>query len=104
MGVPLRVLRPRWLAEGEEREHMGIELDCPRHPDEHRVQLWFENPGDGDAPKPGATAFLLSCCDFEELTLAPSAGAAYRPLHIGHWHGWVVDGELSECRVTGVAW
>jgi len=107
--VPLSLLRPRWLAL-EGREHMGLELDCPRHPDGERVQVWFENPCDGGPPieVQGSRLWLASGCDEEgslhEVTLLPGGGASYRPVQLGHWWGWLIEGQLSECRVTGVAW
>lgn len=106
MGVALRYLRPKWLAEPG-REHMGLELDCPSHPDApHRLRIWFENPGDGGPPSPSAhpprLAWLASACDFDELTVVPSGTAPYRPLEVGHWSGWLIEGEISEARIVGI--
>lgn len=102
--MPLRVLRPSWLALPG-REHMGVELDCPVHPDGHRVELWFENPCDGGPPAAGkALCWLASACDFEDLTVVPMGTAPYRPLVVGHWTGWLIESNLQECRVVGVAW
>lgn len=106
MGVPLRVLRPQWLA-GAGRERMGLELDCPRHPDGERIQVWFSNPGDQGPPAEVDGMRLLHVASDEEdgldgLTLLPFGGAAYRPIRLGHWYGWLIEGELSEARITGV--
>jgi hypothetical protein len=106
MGIPLRVLRPKWLADPG-REQMGIELDCPRHPDAERVQVWFINPGDGGAPAPDDGRQMLHMASdsedgLEGLTLLPFGGAAYRPIRVGHWFGWLIEGELNECRVMSV--
>lgn len=104
--VPLRLLRPKWLA-AEGREHMGLELDCPAHPDGHRVSVWFANPGDGGPPREGERyyAWLAACCDFDELTLMPENGEAHQPIRLcDHWRGWVIDGQLGEARILGVGW
>lgn len=105
MGTPLRALRPRWLALPG-REHMGIELDCPRHPDGHRVELWFANPGDTGPAKDASASYWVasSCDDLNTLTLLPWQGAPYLPIRIGHWAGWLVEGELNEARVLGAGW
>lgn len=86
---------------------MGLELDCPVHPDGHRITIWFVNPGDGGPPKEGAPhqAWLANCCDLAELTLMPPNGEAFQPVRIcEHWRGWVIDGELGEARITSVGW
>lgn len=101
--VPLRLLRPKWLAE-DGRERMGLELDCPRHPDGHRLQVWFANPGDGGLPKAGAgrRLWLANCCDMKDLTLMPASGEAHEPIRLcEHWRGWIIDGELGEVRIAG---
>ena len=95
IGIPLKALRPKWLADVD-REHMGLEMDCPRHPDGHRVQLWFANPGDGGAPRFGASYWVTSLCELEELTLSATDGAGHRAIKIGHWTGWLADGQLFE--------
>lgn len=106
--VPLRVLRPQWLKDPGREDPVGVELDCPRHPDQHRALLYFENPSDGGAPSPraprGAMCHLASLPDETELTLLPLGPAPYQPLSIGHWSGWLIEGHLTECRVVGVTW
>lgn len=100
--VPLRLLRPRWLEE-QGRPHLGLEIDCPRHPDGHRVRLWFQNPPDGGpAHEAGAGAWrvwlLADVDDIDRVTLLPAAGLGTRPVALGHWEGWIVEGEVTEAQ------
>lgn len=99
----LERLRPAWVAL-EGRFRMGLELDCPEHID-HRTRVWFDNPEDGMEPHAQASATVLEGEPegFSHLTLIP-AGDPHGCVFLGHWYGWVVDGELVPCLITGVAW
>lgn len=46
--VPLNRLKPEWLATNPRRLGMGIRFDCPMAGHNHRIEVWFINPIDGD--------------------------------------------------------
>lgn len=101
----LTALAPAW--EGEEgRERLGLSCECPRHPwGQERVVAWFQNPEDGGAPHPAASVLALTEGEgFERLTLLPAAGHPEGCIRLGHWTGWLADGLLTECLISGVAW
>lgn len=105
--VALAGLAPAWEAV-EGRQRMGFSMDCPRHPGCHRVALWFENPEDGGTPRAGVEAQHLVTVlvdELELLTVVPAGG--YPPdgcVQIGHWVGWLANGQLTEALISGVAW
>lgn len=107
--MTLLELHPEWLADPG-RSRMGLRLDCPRHPwAPERAVAWFENPGDGGEPKSGSHVLVTLLGDEDEdfgsLTLVASGG--YPPdccIQLGHWFGWLADGQLTESLFSGVAW
>lgn len=90
---------------------MGLEFDCPGHDQKHRVAIWFENPGDGGPPMglPGqgnaGLYWLAVCCDLDWLTVIPRNGCGGQAIVLrGHWTGWLVDGHLTDFKISGISW
>lgn len=96
-------LDPRWAVDKAiviggvarvypDRDGMAISFDCPCCRKE-RLAVWFANPIDGLPPTDDAGGRLWERHgdSFENLTLAPSIDASA----FGHWHGFIVNGEVK---------
>lgn len=106
-------LRPKWLSDSNNpgSEKWGIEFDCPcgtppatcdcGQPDcpaidspgcqFSRVSIMFSNPVNGPVSRWGREKWKRKGETFEDLSLVPSINA------VGHWHGWLTNGELVSC-------
>jgi hypothetical protein len=100
-------LRPEWLTTGGLRYGMGVEFTHPTS-SQKRVRAWFSNPVDGD--KPIRLEFLS--LESGRKLLYTRAGYELRELTLGEpveVEGgipslWVVEGEVWERPILGVAW
>lgn len=88
---------------------MGVGFDCPNHLS-HRIDLWFENPGDGGEPstekergEPFRRRKLFAHGDeLESLTVAQADNEPMELRDCGAF--WLVDGVLYECLFRCGAW
>lgn len=87
--MKLTELTPEWRDIGEGRRGQGVEFQCP-HCNKRRIFVPFENPLDGGKPIQSSTNLWKREGEtFETLTLSPSIN------QIGHWHGWIRNGEVT---------
>lgn len=101
-GVPLLQYRPEWIDSPPPRGRVGFTFGCPRHPNNHRIALWFENPGDHGEPVRARRLYWRQGSSFDSLTVfgLDEEQAINVP---GHWRGWLVEGLLFESmRLAGI--
>jgi len=101
---PLATYGPRWVRDGA-----GVSFWCPGHKlGDHRVQLYFDNPLDGEvAHEPGPFVHRLGD-ELEDLTLASVGNTPEDPILLfAHWRGWIVHSTVIysvQTAARGVAW
>lgn len=97
----LAELKPEWIATAHPRYGMGFRFLCPDHED-HHIEVWFENPCDGDAPLSLAERaerrvprlYHRLGTHIEQLTLYDSARHE-EPIDLRpHWRGWIHEGAV----------
>jgi hypothetical protein len=83
----LTALEPRWAGE-EGYPKQAVSFRCPHC--QERIVVPFENPVGGVPKMREKVNFWKRDGEtFETLTLEPSVH------QIGHWHGWIKNGEAS---------
>lgn len=91
--MKLAELEPRWMLSHDGREGIGVSFLCPRCRTS-RIYVAFGNPIDGGPPVDAVTRWWnREGATFETLSLSPSIDASA----IGHWHGYVTNGEVTGC-------
>lgn len=90
---------------------MGVSFLCPGHVGtDHRLELWFLNPADGEHPLPSwamaarevPRVYRRYGHALDELTLTIPGDQMGNPIDVpGHWRGWVYDGEVWDAVSIG---
>lgn len=92
-------LSPEWIHQRHKRV-VGVRFSCP-HCRETQIQVLFINPPDGGPAQKDDPEFAgnnwghrwaRSGLSFDDLSLSPSVDASAS----GHWHGWVLHGEVKD--------
>lgn len=90
-------LEPRWFVLEEGGPIVGVGFLCP-HCREQRLAILFQNRGEEvvdtayiRARRPEGFIWTVEGPeDFAVLTVTPSIDAS----HLGHWHGFITNGEI----------
>lgn len=95
--MKLLELDPRWYVFETGGPRVGLTFECP-HCRTQRLGVVFHNQGEeaiDDAYIRVHTAeniwTMVGPEDFSVLTLTPSIDAS----HVGHWHGFITNGEVK---------
>jgi hypothetical protein len=93
--MKLTELDPNWFITDDARRGMGLTFRCPCNPAcDTYLGIWFANPIDGGPAAPAdckpAPRWQRTGENFETLSVTPSIDASSS----GHWHGFIVSGEI----------
>lgn len=87
-------LEPSWLIATEGRVGQGITFKCP-HCLTQRVGIFFANPIDGLEPAGPeyhpSPRWHRTGTMFEDISISPSVDVSSS----GHWHGFIINGEIK---------
>lgn len=89
-------LEPRWYVLHEGGPRIGFTFKCP-HCQTKRLGVAVHDSGhliistqEPDAFPPGCIWNITGGTDFHNISLNPSVDAS----QVGHWHGWITNGEI----------
>jgi hypothetical protein len=98
--MKLTELNPRWVGDAADYDgvlssvYYGISFDCP-HCRVQRLGVMFHPPIDvnGGLAKDVQKSWQRTGSAFDNLTLTPSINTKVDVA--GHWHGYIVNGEVT---------